>query len=63
MSFFAKNLDGRIDDMNTGWKGRACGRNTPPLAAHLEGGKGSRARSSTSSIVPIRWRNSPRFSA
>jgi hypothetical protein len=43
MGFYAKGLDGRIDDANTGWKGRglwsASGMRTP---AHLEGGKGSK---------------------
>ncbi len=33
MSFFAKDLDGRIDDMNTGWKGRGLWKYRPdPLA-------------------------------
>jgi hypothetical protein len=42
MGFYAKGLDGRIDDPNAGWKGRglwaAAGDRTPWLK---EGGKGS----------------------
>jgi len=45
LSFFAKGLDGRIDDPNTGWKGRGLwstnGDRTPWLK---EGGKGSKPR-------------------
>ena len=55
MSFFAKNLDGRIDDMSTGWKGRGLwsqysGRSQP----HLEGGKGQ-----TSKVVHVQYRPDP----
>jgi hypothetical protein len=43
MGFYAKGLDGRIDDPNAGWKGRglwsASGDRTPWL---MEGGKGSK---------------------
>ena len=43
--FFAKGLDGRIDDPNAGWKGRGLwstnGDRTPWL---MEGGKGSKPR-------------------
>jgi hypothetical protein len=42
MGFFAKNMDGRIDDPKTGWKGKELwstyGTRTP---FHMEGGKGS----------------------
>ena len=45
MGFFAKGLDGRIDDPNAGWKGRGLwstsGDRTPWL---MEGGKGSKPR-------------------
>jgi hypothetical protein len=45
MSFYAKGLDGRIDDPNAGWKGRGLwstnGDRTPWLK---EGGKGSKPR-------------------
>ena len=38
MGFFAKNIDGRIDDASAGWKGRALwvtsGNRTP---VHIEG--------------------------
>jgi len=41
-SFYAKGMDGRIDDPNGGWKGRGiwttAGNRTP---FHVEGGKGS----------------------
>ena len=42
MGFFAKGMDGRIDDPNAGWKGRGLwatyGTRTP---FHIEGGKGT----------------------
>jgi hypothetical protein len=42
MGFFAKGLDGRIDDPNAGWKGKGLwatfGNRTP---FHIEGGKGT----------------------
>src|SRR5438093_9510516 len=45
MGFFAKGLDGRIDDPNAGWKGRALwttyGNRTP---FHVEGGKGTKPK-------------------
>ena len=45
LSFFAKGLDGRIDDPNAGWKGRGLwstnGDRTPWLK---EGGKGAKPR-------------------
>ena len=45
MGFYAKGLDGRIDDPNAGWKGRGLwstnGDRTPWL---MEGGKGSMPR-------------------
>jgi len=45
LGFFAKGLDGRIDDANAGWKGRGLwstsGDRTPWL---MEGGKGSKPR-------------------
>ena len=45
MGFFAKNMDGRIDDANGGWKGRGIwstysGRSAP----HIEGGKGQQSK-------------------
>jgi hypothetical protein len=55
MSFYPKNLDGRIDDANGGWKGRGIwslysGRSQ----AHIEGGKGN-----TSKVVKVQMRNNP----
>ena len=45
MGFFAKGLDGRIDDPNAGWKGRGLwatyGNRTP---FHIEGGKGTQPK-------------------
>jgi hypothetical protein len=45
MGFYAKGLDGRIDDPNAGWKGRGLwatyGNRTP---FHIEGGKGTRPK-------------------
>jgi hypothetical protein len=45
MGFFAKNVDGRIDDPNAGWKGKALwstyGQRT---MFHLEGGKENRPK-------------------
>jgi hypothetical protein len=45
LGFFAKNADGRIDDPNAGWKGRALWTTTGTRAYfHSEGGKDSRPR-------------------
>jgi hypothetical protein len=53
MSFYAKGLDGRIDDANAGWKGRGLwstnGDRTPWL---METGKGSRPRAVHIQIRP-----------
>jgi len=55
MGFYAKGLDGRIDDPNAGWKGRGIwstsGDRTPWL---MEGGKGSKPRA-----VHIQFRPNP----
>ena len=55
MGFFAKGLDGRIDDLNAGWKGRGLwttyGTRTP---FHLEGGKGM-----VSKVVHLQLRPDP----
>lgn len=55
MGFYAKGLDGRIDDPNAGWKGRGLwstsGDRTPWL---MEGGKGSKPR-----VVHIQFRPDP----
>ena len=55
MGFYAKGMDGRIDDPNAGWKGRGLwatyGTRTP---FHMEGGKGT-----TSKVVHIQLRPDP----
>ena len=55
LSFYAKGLDGRIDDPNAGWKGRGLwstnGDRTPWLK---EGGKGAMPRA-----VHIQFRPDP----
>lgn len=43
LGFYAKGLDGRIDDPDAGWKGRGLWASSGDRAPwHLEGGKGSR---------------------
>jgi len=43
--FFAKNVDGRIDDPNAGWKGRALWSTSGTRTMfHLEGGKENRPK-------------------
>src|SRR5438128_1749084 len=53
MGFFAKGLDGRIDDPNAGWKGRGLwstsGDRVPWM---MEGGKGSKPRAVHIQIRP-----------
>jgi hypothetical protein len=45
MGFFAKNVDGRIDDPNAGWKGKALWSTYGSRTTfHLEGGKENRPR-------------------
>ncbi len=55
MGFYAKGMDGRIDDPNGGWKGRGLwattGNRTP---FHIEGGKGT-----TSKVVHFQLRPDP----
>jgi hypothetical protein len=55
MDFYAKGMDGRIDDENAGWKGKGLwatyGTRTP---FHLEGGKGT-----TSKVVRFQLRPDP----
>ncbi len=55
MGYFAKGMDGRIDDPNAGWKGKGVfstysGRSAP----HIEGGKGQ-----TSKVVHFQIRPNP----
>jgi hypothetical protein len=45
MGMFAKNVDGRVDDPNAGWKGKALWTTTGTRTFfHNEGGKGSRPK-------------------
>ncbi len=45
MGFYAKGLDGRIDDPNAGWKGRGLWTTIGSRAPfHMEGGKGERPK-------------------
>jgi hypothetical protein len=55
MGFFAKSLDGRIDDPKTGWKGKGLWSTYATRAPwHLEGGKGM-----TSKAVKFQLRPDP----
>jgi hypothetical protein len=55
MGFYAKGMDGRIDDPNGGWKGRGLWTTYATRAvAHVEGGKGT-----TSKVVHIQLRPDP----
>ena len=45
MGFYAKGMDGRIDDPKAGWKGRALFASDGGRAPwHIEGGKGTRPK-------------------
>ena len=45
MGFYAKWMDGRIDDPNGGWKGKGLWATTSTRAPfHMEGGKGTRPK-------------------
>jgi hypothetical protein len=55
MGFYAKGLDGRIDDPNAGWKGRGLWSTYATRAPfHVEGGKGT-----TSKAVKFQLRPDP----
>jgi hypothetical protein len=55
MGFFAKGMDGRIDDPATGWKGKAIWSTWSTRAVqHIEGGKGN-----TSKVVKFQYRPNP----
>jgi len=55
MGYFAKGLDGRIDDSTSGWKGRGLWSTySTRSAAHIEGGKGQ-----TSKVVHFEIRPDP----
>src|SRR5688572_17449196 len=55
MGFYAKGIDGRIDDAKAGWKGKGIWTTYATRAPfHAEGGKGT-----TSKLVKFQVRNSP----
>jgi hypothetical protein len=55
MGYYGKGLDGRIDDPNAGWKGKAIWTTFGTRAPfHAEGGKGT-----TSKVVKIQVRSDP----
>jgi len=51
--FFPKNVDGRIDDPNTGWKGRSLWSTSGTRTMfHLEGGKENRPKAARIQFRP-----------
>jgi hypothetical protein len=55
MGFYAKGIDGRIDDPKAGWKGKGIWTTYATRAPfHSEGGKGT-----TSKLIKFQVRNSP----
>jgi hypothetical protein len=55
LGFFSRGMDGRIDDPNGGWKGRALYADYGPNAVwHVEGGLGTR-----SAVVKFQMRPDP----
>jgi hypothetical protein len=55
MGFFSRGMDGRIDDPNAGWKGRAIYADYGPNAVwHIEGGLGTK-----SAVVKFQIRPDP----
>ena len=55
LGYFAKGMDGRIDDPNTGWKGKGLWSTYSTRAVqHIEGGKGN-----TSKVVHFQLRANP----
>jgi hypothetical protein len=55
MGFYAKNMDGRIDNPNAGWKGREIWSTYATRATwHIEGGKGT-----TGKLVRFQMRPNP----
>ena len=57
LGFFAKGMDGRIDDPKAGWKGKESG--PPGVRARRSTARRERERTprwSTSRFDPIRWR-------
>jgi hypothetical protein len=55
LGFYSRGLDGRIDDPNAGWKGRALYSNYGThFVWHIEGGKGTKGK-----IVKFQFRPDP----
>ena len=55
MGYYARSMQGRIDDPKTGWKGRAYWTSYNPYTPwHLEGGKGTKDK-----VVKIQMRPDP----
>jgi hypothetical protein len=55
MGFYAKGLDGRIDDAKAGWKGKGIWTSISTRAPfHMEGGRGT-----TSKVVKFQVRPDP----
>jgi hypothetical protein len=51
--FFPKNVDGRIDDSNAGWKGKALWSTSGTRTMfHLEGGKENRPKAARFQLRP-----------
>ena len=56
IGFYAKGLDGRIDDPKAGWKGKGLWSTISTRTPfHMEAARARRARWSSSSSGPIRW--------
>jgi len=55
MGFYAKGIDGRIDDAKAGWKGKGIWTSISTRAPfHMEGGRGT-----TSKLVKFQVRPDP----
>jgi len=53
LGFYARGMDGRIDDANAGWKGRALYSNYGThFVWHIEGGKGTKGKIAKFQIRP-----------
>ena len=56
LGFYARGMDGRIDDANAGWKGRALYSNYGThFVWQVEGGKGTKGKLVKFQLVRIRW--------
>ena len=63
MGFFAKSLDGRIDDPKAGWKGKGLWSTYATRAPwHIEGGKGHNQQSRKIPVAPRSARELVKFS-